>query len=1064
MLKKIKTAILMTTLTLNASLAIATEVIPDAGISSEEALVKAFEDTYKKFAIECVDSEAESIAPSVLIDGKLEECQQKAKEVEALYLDTKEKIGELDKVQVAWAQCKEDGKYKTIKDLIDSVNNVSSKVSCVKEEQRSCMSDLGCNVVRSFDSMIRKGGTLLSALSDKIQDKMIDSGAADKSCFDKKNGNCLEELVGAAVGNLISTGQSLWSVAKSIWGFFSSGSKMVNTTSNNLHTAVTTSVNGVKNFASNPIAWMINKVNSMITGVKTWLKSEVFCQKWEGLAHASTCEEPMDSFECLDCNDSLNAVCAAGGFAISELGIMVLTGGTGAMVSVGAKIAIKGAAVSTAKMSAMSAKAMAKVESIVPEIRMLKKKKEAQKHDAASKIKAFEMAQGAIKAFQNLDINKMKERVALFSKEKVALARAKSKTLDKVASAAIVTAKTTQKVVKVGTDTVAKVKGVSDGALEKAYNAGGKIAEKALEKATGGRLRVTHKAGSTKTVAITNGGIVVNNAFGTKVTGTSAKVVAAGRLPSSVKRNVREVKDDKFNLERFKEQTSGQAQSARKPGDNSWEHPTASNQSQTHNNQQSNNTVGGPSAYSLANESKIIGQAAREFGRQTADVASAVAGEAVKGKPSRFVKYADSRKKDYMTAAVAGAGVYKGFKSNEEVKNDTFDSYLKKLEQKKIAKIAVEKVIKTNDSVSFDRLGDSEKSIHKASKILGVDNSTDISNTTFLNQKYNEQQKIFSDENKENFAKEYSQRTGVSEDVAKDVFDTRKRELSAAKEYLQSYSKTVASTISQGARTTASTNLSQPINSFNAQEAKAKDLESKIAAMEASLDDLSKEDKKLDATKVAKEVVAKKTDEQTPSRAPASAPVRKSSSVASAAPVSSGASFGSGPSFASSNSEAAPTIASSAPAANNFAGGDRSVASTDVKAQAQEAVKEESVKAKMITATKEEAPKKSRAESLSKLLNIKGQKAKISENEELPWTLAEILKGKGDKQDKDRLAALINKKEKFKKMEEFDGGNFKLHIIELSTGDKFSVKVQGRSMEIIEMKSALELKDKILAK
>ncbi len=49
-------------------------------------------------------------------------------------------------------------------------------------------------------------------------------------------------------------------------------------------------------------------------------------------------------------------------------------------------------------------------------------------------------------------------------------------------------------------------------------------------------------------------------------------------------------------------------------------------------------------------------------------------------------------------------------------------------------------------------------------------------------------------------------------------------------------------------------------------------------------------------------------------------------------------------------------------------------------------------------------------------------------------------------------------------MEEFDGGSFKLHIIEFLTGDKMSVKVQGQSMEIIEMNSALKLKDQILAK
>lgn len=1068
MSKKIETAILVVLLTLN-SLAFAAEVNPNADVelSSEEALVKVFEDTYKKFALECVDAEAKEIAPSVLIEGKLEECQTKAREVERLYNQTKAKISDLDNIQISLAQCQKEGGYRTIEELIGSVADVSSRVSCQKEEQRSCMNDLGCNVVRSLDGMIRGGGYLLSKLSDKIQNKLVDSGMAKKSCFDQSNGNCLDELIGAFIGNLVSTGESLWTVAKSIWGFFSSGTKMINTTSNNLHTAVTTSVKGVINFGTHPIDWIMQKAQSMMTGVKTWMKSEVFCQKWEGRPHASTCEQPMDSFDCLDCNDSMNAICAAGGFAVAEIGIMALTGGAGAVVSVGTKLAIKGAAVSAAKMSAMSARAMAKVESIVPEIKMLKKRNAEKERDAKSKMKAFEMAQGAIKAFQNIDIHKMKESVSLFSKEKIALARAKSKTFDTVAQATVTGTKAAIKAATVAKDAVGKVKGVSDNVLEKAYSVGGRSTEYVMEKVTGGRLRVTHYGGSTKTVAVTNGGIVVNNALGTKVTGTSARIVAAGRLPSSVRRNVKEVSSDKFNVEKFQEHitpktTHQPTSNQRKPGESPFENH-AQNQGNGQNNGQNNDGNGtftgraGPMGGRVVEGLMISG--GNSVGKNLINSNIGKLSNAKRVAVRGGIEEAKRRRGSLLTAVSAGGGFLKALKSNQEVENDRFGKNLSLAQKNQMTKIAVDKVIKTTDSVSFDRLGDDEKSIHKASQILGAD-ANQLLNDKNLEKRFFEQQTIFSDENKENFTKEYAQKTGVSEDVAKDVFETRQKELSAAKEYLQSYSKTVADSIANSSR-----NYSQPVNNnsakvFDIESSKTKDLENKISQMESSIKDLSSESDILEKQEkvkkgevVKKEAIAQKKSEK---RAPASTSSKTIKNAS--APTFSSASFNSGTSSSASD-YAAPSGSQQAldvTSANQV---------ESVKAVAKTEQVEESPKVvSVLNNDEQKKARTSRAQTLSELLSVGDKKLKVHQNEELPWSLAEIVKNVSDKEDKAKLTALIAKKAKYKKMEEFDGGSFKLHIIEFLSGDKMSVKVQGQSMEIIEMNSALKLKDQILAK
>lgn len=91
----------------------------------------------------------------------------------------------------------------------------------------------------------------------------------------------------------------------------------------------------------------------LIAALKEWFKTDVFCQKWEGVPHFSKCVTPTDNFDCLPCKTMATGLCSMTGTLVAEIIPAFLTGG---MVTA-AKHGVNGAS-KIAKVFNVTAKAM----------------------------------------------------------------------------------------------------------------------------------------------------------------------------------------------------------------------------------------------------------------------------------------------------------------------------------------------------------------------------------------------------------------------------------------------------------------------------------------------------------------------------------------------------------------------------------------------------------------------------------------------------------------------------------------------------------------------------------
>jgi hypothetical protein len=264
--------------------------------------------------------------------------------------------------------------------LSDDITVASAKLSCTPEDQEevasSCQDQLFCNagrsVVRVLNTMPFTSG--LARRTGEFFSSRVSSEQAE-SCSDQNNSDCLTEVFTSYVANLIGTVNSLSTIASGIgsavYSIFWRNSEYVEEKSDDLHEFASTKASFVSRLFSEPGKTIMDSLSSFKESVDSWIKSEVFCQKWKRAPHATpneeeiaegkttTCEKPLEAYSCLNCNDGLNAFCAGAGIFLSEGAIAMLTAGTATAARVGMRagaMAIRGAAASRRGAQAISSK------------------------------------------------------------------------------------------------------------------------------------------------------------------------------------------------------------------------------------------------------------------------------------------------------------------------------------------------------------------------------------------------------------------------------------------------------------------------------------------------------------------------------------------------------------------------------------------------------------------------------------------------------------------------------------------------------------------------------------
>jgi len=155
---------------------------------------------------------------------------------------------------------------------------------------------------------------------------------------------------------------SVWDLVKTGSSYLLSPSKWFDSKSDELHAMSEKTDKDVSKLTSDPAAYFSDLMNSMKKNIDSWVRSSVLCQEWSGAPHMSDCKVPLSSYECIDCNDKINATCAAIGAITSEFGVMVFTAGAGNMISLGAKVGARA-------LSRVSAKVANKIKQVSPSMK-----------------------------------------------------------------------------------------------------------------------------------------------------------------------------------------------------------------------------------------------------------------------------------------------------------------------------------------------------------------------------------------------------------------------------------------------------------------------------------------------------------------------------------------------------------------------------------------------------------------------------------------------------------------------------------------------------------------------
>lgn len=236
-----------------------------------------------------------------------------------------------------------DVETREIDKLLSDATKITGRISCEKEEveknKKICGKLFTCNVMRSLSSATTH--VLPEFLANKIDKSLqnrVEKNNLPKDCLDSSKGDCLSEFVTSFVGNLWSTVTSVWDLAKAGASSLFNVSKWFDKKSESAHALAVQSEEAVTSFTSDPVGYIQAKMNSMKEFVNTFIKTSVFCQKWEGVPHFSECAIPLQSYDCLDCDHGINAVCTTLGALTSEVGVMFLTAGVGNTASLAVKI------------------------------------------------------------------------------------------------------------------------------------------------------------------------------------------------------------------------------------------------------------------------------------------------------------------------------------------------------------------------------------------------------------------------------------------------------------------------------------------------------------------------------------------------------------------------------------------------------------------------------------------------------------------------------------------------------------------------------------------------------
>lgn len=212
--------------------------------------------------------------------------------------------------------------------LVD-IEKIRGQLSCTEEKKqenlKNCASDSLC-VLESSAMLV--GGYAVDHFFPKF--------AKPKNC-DLGNDSCVTQIVTEFLRALFGLFKSMWSGLKAagtyieektvqFWDFVTNAEDHSSTSQ--LALAKASEDEGIFKELINDFPGTVSKIWEGLSGaLKHWMKTDIYCKKWSGVAHFSECLQPLESFDCMSCKQFLVGTCGFIGVLGKEILTAFFTGG-----------------------------------------------------------------------------------------------------------------------------------------------------------------------------------------------------------------------------------------------------------------------------------------------------------------------------------------------------------------------------------------------------------------------------------------------------------------------------------------------------------------------------------------------------------------------------------------------------------------------------------------------------------------------------------------------------------------------------------------------------------------
>lgn len=158
-------------------------------------------------------------------------------------------------------------------------------------------------------------------------------------CLSTQN-NCIANFISSLVKSLVSLVTGIWDIlglavnwaGDKLGEFWNYVKGVEDKTADAQHLLNKLSPQELHQVKTNPVDWIKNLATNIWEGTNTWLKEDIFCEKWEGVPRASKCATPSD-WGCMSCGTKFRGACSAAGVIAAEVIPAFLTGGAVNLVS-----------------------------------------------------------------------------------------------------------------------------------------------------------------------------------------------------------------------------------------------------------------------------------------------------------------------------------------------------------------------------------------------------------------------------------------------------------------------------------------------------------------------------------------------------------------------------------------------------------------------------------------------------------------------------------------------------------------------------------------------------------